>query len=66
MAIQTMTLTEARTELRMSAAECNLTEEVAMNMLQDGGIISDNCVNFHSVALADAPEAIEFLNQFQA
>ena len=41
--------------------ECGLTERMAMNLLQDARIISDNCVNAEDVAEPDATKAKEWL-----
>lgn len=39
----------------------NLSELHTMNLLQDQGIISDNCIRAEDVADSDCPNAIAFL-----
>lgn len=39
-----------------------LSEAEGMNLLQDNGVVSDNCVWAGSVAYKDLPRAIEFIN----
>jgi hypothetical protein len=57
---------------KVEAASVNLLEQFindsgdwdaipAMNLLQDQGVISDNCISLADVADADAPAAIAFL-----
>lgn len=41
----------------------HLTETQAMNLLQDAGIISDNCVNIGDVAREDWERAEEYLKE---
>lgn len=43
--------------------ECGLTERLAMNLLTDARIISDNCVNVQDVAEPDLTLAIVWLRE---
>ncbi len=41
----------------------DLTEDEAMNKLQDGGIVSDNCVSLEDIADGDVADACAFLSE---
>ena len=43
--------------------ECGLTERLAINLLTDARIISDQCVNVHDVAEPDLTRAIVWLRE---
>lgn len=55
------TLTRSREQVLHAMRESGLSENQGMNLLQDHGIISDNCVMLDSVAIEDHERAIEFL-----
>ena len=46
--------------LQLYIRKMNLNECQVMNLLQDHGIISDNCVNAADVASEDCGRAVEF------
>jgi len=48
-------------ELQALLVDLNVTESHAMNMLQDGGIISDNCVHLSDIVAADIEMAYTFI-----
>lgn len=48
-------------DLRKCAADCNLSEAEAMNILQDMGVISDLPIWFKDVSETDIPKAVAFL-----
>ena len=43
--------------------DCGLSEVEGMNLLQDQGVISDNCVWAGNVATADIERAIDFIKK---
>lgn len=51
-------------DILKAAYENNMSEAIAMNILQDAGVISDNCVWVKDIAEADAPAAIKFLQNY--
>lgn len=56
-----MNFPDPKLELQLCLWELDLKEPDAMRMLQDGGVISDNCVELKDIAIADIPKAMAYL-----
>ena len=45
-------------------AAMDMTAVQAMNLLQNNGVVSDNCITHEDIADVDCPKAIEFLQGY--
>lgn len=52
------------TDLYAECNKCDLEISKAMNLLQDFGVISDNCINATDIAQADIPAAVKFISEY--
>ena len=48
-------------QLKRTLLDLGYTEVQAMNLLQEKGVISDNCVTIEDIANADVTKAAEYL-----
>jgi hypothetical protein len=55
-----------RLGLRMAVQRSKLGADVALNLLQEHGVVSDNCVVLDDVASEDCLRAAEWLDNWKA
>lgn len=48
-------------ELELCLWQLDLEKPQALEMLQDAGVISDNCITIRDIAHADIPKAMAYL-----